>query len=134
MEEVLKNDEEKFTEAAAASSAESANEMTGGIDNSKLKTAPVLAFLFGAFGIHNFMLKQYGRGLAHIAIQFICVVFLDLAIMGLFACDNIHSELCVNNNFLNSLSPILLISCGVLWIANCIWAMAEGAQILQSKE
>lgn len=82
--------------------------------DSRLTTAAIFAFLpFGIFGIHNFILKQYGKGIAHIIIVVLCYVSLIIA----------TASYGYITMFLQYLA-----------VASYIWAIVEGVQILQSKK
>lgn len=91
--------------------------------NSRLTTAAVFAFLpfSGIFGIHNFILKQYGKGVAHIIIVVSC-----------WAPNIIANTLCDrNSNCFNVIGITMLLL--YLAVSSYIWAIVEGVRILQSK-
>lgn len=92
--------------------------------DSRLTTAAIFAFLpyFGIFGIHNFILKQYGKGIAHIIIVALCFVPHIIASASCGYGSNCHSTVMITM-FLQYLA-----------VASYIWAIVEGVQILQSKK
>ena len=94
------------------------------INNSELTKAAICAFFpyFGIIGIHNFILKQYKRGLLHIIIVIVCCI---PSILTNLLCN--HNSNCLNNAFLAS-------SSWNLSIISYILAIIEGVQILKSKK
>ena len=92
--------------------------------DSRLITAAIFAFLppFGTIGVHNFILKQYKKGIAHIAIVAAC--YLPYIILNV-SCD--HSSSCYN-------VVMLVVFLQYLAVASYIWAIVEGVQILQSRK
>ncbi|MBR3132236.1 hypothetical protein IKG33_02410 [Candidatus Saccharibacteria bacterium] len=93
--------------------------------DSRLKTAAVFAFIpcFGILGIHNFILKQYKEGIAHIIIValFYAPYFIINTLCGYDDSDSC-SYMNVSFSFLQRLA-----------ISSYIWAIIEGVQILKPK-
>lgn len=107
------------------------SKMIGATDNkinqfsdSRLTAAAIFAFLpnFGIFGIHNFILKQYKKGIAHILIVIACYIPYIIASA---SCG--YNSSCYNTVMLTSFLQYLA-------VASYIWAIVEGVQILQSKK
>ena len=92
---------------------------------SRLTAAAIFAFLpiFDIFGVHNFILKQYGKGFAHIIIVVLCFVLYIITSVLYNYDSNYHNTV------------IITIFLGYLAVASSyIWAVVEGVQILQSKK
>ncbi len=91
----------------------------------RLTTAAVFAFLpfFGVYGIHDFILKQYKKGVAHIAMILAGGVLYSMTSMTCSRGSN-----CYNLN-----TPALFLQ-GFLQIASYIWAVVEGVQILRIRK
>ena len=87
--------------------------------------AAVLAFFSptGALGVHDFWLKKYGKGFAHIAIASIYFV------------PDIFNLICDSNSCDNK-NNILLILYFVRYLSaiSVIWAIVEGVQLLRKKD
>lgn len=92
--------------------------------DSRLTAAAIFAFLpnFGIFGVHNFILKQYGKGVAHIIIVLLCYVPYIIASA---SCN-------YGSNCYNTVTITMFLQ--YLAVASYIWAIVEGVQILQSKK
>ena len=92
--------------------------------NSRLTVAAIFAFLpfFGIIGVHNFILKQYKKGIAHIAIVIAC--YLPYIIVSM-SCG-------YGSNCYNMVTPAMFLQ--YLAIVSYIWAIVEGIQILQLKK
>lgn len=95
---------------------------TNHFSNTRLTVAAVFAFLpsFGIFGIHDFILKQYKKGLTHILLV---VAFCASLFLVLILCKN------DDNCFYSSLISNFLIH---LAISSYVWAVVEGVQIIKS--
>lgn len=91
--------------------------------NSRFTVAAIFAFLpfFGIIGVHNFILRQYKKGIAHIAIVIACYL------------PYIISMSCgYGSNCYNMLMSAMFLQ--HLAIVSYIWAIVEGIQILQLKK
>lgn len=90
----------------------------------RLTTAAIFAFLphFGTIGVHNFILKQYGSGIAHIIIVVACCIP-----------HVITSALCDRNISCYGVVTITLFL-QYLAVASYILSIIEGVQILKSKK
>ncbi|MDO5475378.1 MAG: NINE protein, partial [Candidatus Saccharibacteria bacterium] len=99
-----------------------ADHKTSQFSDSRITAAAIFAFLpnFGIIGVHNFILKQYKRGIAHIVIVIVCYVPYFIA-----------SALCNHNCYNVIFSTVLL---QYLAVVSYIWAIVEGVQILQLKK
>lgn len=97
------------------------NSEFGQYSNSRLTAAVFFAFFptFGIFGIHNFILKQYGRGIAHVAIVVVC-----------YTISIIISMLCNHDRNCDSIAMIPQ----YLTIIPYIWSIIEGMRILRYRE
>ena len=100
------------------------NNKANQFSDSRLTTAAVFAFLpyFGIIGVHNFILKQYKKGIAHIAIVILC--YMPYIIVSA-SCD--YGSNCYDMVMLTMFLQYLA-------VASYIWAIVEGIQILQSKK
>lgn len=90
--------------------------------DTRLTVAAIFAFLpnFGIIGVHNFILRQYGKCLAHMCIVVgVCAIYFSIVT----ACE--HS----------SCSPTLMwvMFLPYLALSSYVWAIVEGVQFLQSK-
>ena len=94
----------------------------GQFSDTRLTVAVIFAFLpnFGIIGVHNFILKQYARGLAHIGI--VVAVYTIYFLLGAF-CSN---DACYPVFIIAMFLPYLVLS-------SYVWAIVEGVQFLQSK-
>ncbi len=92
--------------------------------DSRLTVAAIFAFLpsFGIFGIHSFILKQYKKGIAHMAIVIAC--YLPYII--------VNTSCSYGSNCYDMVMPAMFLQ--YLAAASYIWAVVEGVQILQSKK
>lgn len=92
--------------------------------DSRLTVAAIFAFLpyFGIFGVHNFILRQYKKGIAHIAIVIAC--YLPYIIVSML-CD-------YGSNCYSIVMPVMFLQ--YLAFVSYIWAIVEGIQILQLKK
>ncbi|MBR3052049.1 hypothetical protein IKG60_00305 [Candidatus Saccharibacteria bacterium] len=90
--------------------------------DSRITAAAIFAFLpnFGIIGVHNFILKQYKRSIAHIVIVIACYV-------PYFVAGVLCSHECYNVVVRMALLQYLA-------VASYIWAIVEGVQILQLKK
>ena len=92
--------------------------------DSRLTVAAIFAFLpyFGIIGVHDFILKQYKKGVAHITIVIAC--YLPYIIV---------SKSCgYGSNCYNMVMPVMFLQ--YLAVVSYIWAIVEGIQILQLKK
>lgn len=113
-------------QADSAATPETGNAINNGnqFSDSRLTAAAIFAFLpqFGIIGVHNFILKQYKKGIAHIAIVIAC--YLPYIIV---------SMLCgYGSNCYNIVMPVMFLQ--YLAVVSYTWAIVEGIQILQLKK
>ena len=101
-----------------------ANNKVNQFSDSRLTAAAIFAFLpyFGMIGVHNFILKQYGKGIAHIIIVVMC-----------FAPYYIARASCGYNSSCYSIVTITMFL-QYLAATSYIWSIVEGVFILQSKK
>lgn len=124
MNEVIMKNQADSAVTPEAGNAKNAIKNGNQFSNSRLTVAAIFAFLpyFGIIGVHDFILKQYKKGVAHIAIVIACYLPYIIAIMSCDYNSNCH-DMVTSVMFLQSLA-----------IASYIWAIVEGIQILQLKK
>ena len=94
--------------------------------DSRLTTASILAFfpVTGVLGIHNFILKQYVKGLLHIAI--VIVAYLPPIITSL-NCKGNYEDGCV-------VATLITQYCIYFMAGSYVWAAIEGSNIINAKD
>lgn len=93
--------------------------------DSRLTTASILAFFpaTGVLGVHNFALKQYVKGLLHIAI--FVAAYLPSIITSL-SCKGNYEDGCV-------VATLIAQYCSYFVAGSYIWAVIEGSNIINAK-
>lgn len=99
------------------------NDRAERFSNSRLTTAAILAFIpnFGILGVHDFILRQYKRGITHATIVVVC--FVGIIMIGM-PCG--YYDYCHN-------AAIIISFLYYLALASYIWSIVEGILILRSK-
>ena len=122
--QILNNNDERFT--SNENNEPIVHDKYANYSRSKLTTAAVFAFIpcFGQFGIHNFILKQRGRGIAHIAIVIVS------SFPGWIVAQSCEYGAC-NSQFITFTQFISLAGFNLV---SYIWAIVEGILILDAKK
>ncbi len=99
-------------------------EHPGQFSESRLTAAAIFAFLpgSGVIGVHNFILKQYGKGALHIAL--VAIAFLG---------SYLSTITCNYNKCYNATLSIIFLQYLIV-AASYIWAIVEGVRINQLRK
>lgn len=114
-------DEPPITEANEIIATSSENHF----NNSRLTAAAVLAFVpfSGSLGVHDFILKRYKKGAAHVVMMTIWLI------PYLLVWSSCHRYNCFDGRLMQFVFLRYALS-----IVSYIWAVVEGVQILQYKK
>ena len=100
------------------------------ISDKRLGVASILGFLFGAFGIHDFITGRHGRGIAHIIL---CVIAAIIAPFCLFLAGMSSDAGCYNMSLeMRIFAHALLYTPFVIIMISHIWAMIESINFLKT--
>lgn len=97
----------------------------------------LLGLFIGGLGIHNFLLGQTGRGIAHIIIFIVSVIPLSFHVVGFFASSLLIVIPWVGGILyfiVNALGAVAVIFWVTLFLINAVWGAIEGIMILSNKD
>ncbi|MBR2725612.1 hypothetical protein IKE97_03195 [Candidatus Saccharibacteria bacterium] len=96
------------------------------ISDKRLKTASVLGFIFGIFGIHDFTVGRYAGGITHVAILIFTIIITPICLF-LAGMGSASPNMTIETKFQ---AEAVFYAPFVLIIISYIWAMVESINFI----